>query len=127
MNYAEIKRINPQVNVDFLSFIGIIRAVKQYRQKPTLKSTRINRHMQPHHFIILSTRKGASSIFKALITENNTIKGIETWKRMLNIDIREGEVFFKLKKTTFDTKLRWAQYRVLHNIQLPTKWLRNTT
>ena len=83
--------------------------------------------MQPHHFIILSTRKGASSIFKALITENNTIKGIETWKRMLNIDIREGEVFFKLKKTTFDTKLRWAQYRVLHNILLPTKWLRNTT
>ena len=118
MNYAGFKRINPQVNVDFLSFIGIIRAVKQYRQKLTLKSTRINRHMQPHHFIILSTRKGASSIYKTLITENNTIKGIETWKRRLNIDIREDEVdlFFKLNKSTIDTKLRWTQYRVLHNI-----------
>ena len=62
MNYARFKRINSQVNVDFLSFIGIIRAVKQYRQKLTLKSTRIKRHMQLHHFIILSTRKGASSI-----------------------------------------------------------------
>ena len=51
MNYAGFKRINPQVNVHFLSFIGIIRAVKQYRQKLTLKSTRINRNMQPHHFI----------------------------------------------------------------------------
>ena len=81
MNYAGFKRINPQVNVDFLTYIGIIRAVKQYRQKLTLKSTRINRHMQPHHFIILSTRKGASSIYKALITENTTIKVIETWKR----------------------------------------------
>ena len=41
MKYAGFKRINPQVNVDFLTFIGIIRAVKQYRQKLTLKSTRI--------------------------------------------------------------------------------------
>ena len=110
-----------KVNVDFLSFIGIIRAVKQYRQKLTLKSTRINRHMQPHHFIILSPRKGASSIYKALITENNTIKGIETWKRRLNIDIREDEVFFKLKKTTIDTKIRWTQYRVLQNILTTNK------
>ena len=94
MNYAGFKRIHPQVNVDFLSFIGIIRAVKQYRQKLTLKSTRVKRHMQPHHFIILSTRKGASSIYKALITENNTIKGNETWKRRSNIDIREDEIFF---------------------------------
>ena len=121
MNYARFKRINSQVNVDFLSFIGIIRAVKQYRQTLTLKSTRINRHMQPHHFIILSTRKGASSIYKALITENNAIKGIETWKKRLNIDIREDEVFFKLKKTTIDTKLRWTQYRVLHNILTTNK------
>ena len=29
MNYVGSKRINPQVNVEFLSFIGIIRAVKQ--------------------------------------------------------------------------------------------------
>ena len=48
--------------------------------------------MQPHHFIILSTRKGASGIYKALITENNTIKGIGTSKRRLNIDIREDEI-----------------------------------
>ena len=34
--------------------------------------------MQPHHFILLSTEKGVSSIYKALITERNIINGIET-------------------------------------------------
>ena len=78
--------------------------------------------MQPHHFIILSTRKLASSIYKALITEKNTIKGIETWKRRLNTDIREAEGFFKLKKKTIIiTTLRWMQYRVLHNILTTNK------
>ena len=86
MNYAGIKRISSQVNADCLSYIGIFRAVTKCRQKLTLKSTRINGHMQPHHFIINWTRKGASSIYKALITEKNAIKGIETWKRRLNID-----------------------------------------
>ena len=104
MNYAGFKLINPHVKVDFLTYIG--RAVKQYRQNLTLKNTKINRHMQPHHFIILSTRKGSSIIYKALITEKNTIKGIETWKRRLNTDIIEDEVFFKLKKTAIDTTLR---------------------
>ena len=37
------------------------------------------------------------------------------------MDIREDEVFFKLKKTTTDTKLRWTQYRVLHNILTTNK------
>ena len=32
----------------------------------------------------------------------------------MNTDITKDEVFFKLKKTTIDTTLRWAQYRVLH-------------
>ena len=78
--------------------------------------------MQPHHFIILSTRKGASSIYKALITENTTIKVIETCRRRSNIDIREDEVFFKMKKTsTVDTTLRWTQYKVLPNILTTNK------
>ena len=29
MNYAAFKHMNPQVNVDFLTYIGVIRAVKQ--------------------------------------------------------------------------------------------------
>ena len=41
----------------------------------------------------------------------------------MNIDIREDEVFFKLKKTTIDTTLRWTQYRVLHNILTTNKML----
>ena len=41
----------------------------------------------------------------------------------MNIDIiiREDEVFFKLKKTAIGTKLRWTQYRVLHNILTTNK------
>ena len=71
MNYTGFKRINPQVNVDFLTYIGIFRAVKQYRQKLTLKSTRIkpiivllSRHMQPHHFIIFTTGKEHQAFIK---------------------------------------------------------------
>ena len=39
----------------------------------------------------------------------------------MNIDIREDDVFFKLKKTTIEKTLRWTQYRVLHNILTTNK------
>ena len=63
MNYAGFKCIDPQVNLDFLTYIGVIRAVKQYRQKLTLKSIRINGHMQPHHF---RRKRGHQAFLKAL-------------------------------------------------------------
>ena len=66
MNYEGFKGINPQANVDFLICIGIIRAMKQYRQKLTLKSTRRNRHMQPHHFIIFLREREHQAFIKPL-------------------------------------------------------------
>ena len=64
--------------------------------------------------IIFKYKRGASFIYSKMIEKRETSKGILKWWKTNTFD--KKLVFLKLKKTTEDTKLRWFQFRLLHNI-----------
>ena len=76
------------------------------------ESKRLN--YQPAMAIIFKHKRGASYIYSKMIHKKEISKGILKWWKTNNFE--ENLAFLKLKKTTQDTKLRWFQFRLLHNI-----------
>ena len=67
MSYEKLK--NNKVRIDFVTYRGITQAMQKYRQKLILKPReKIVLKMQPRLRIIISSRKGASNIYKTLIS-----------------------------------------------------------
>ena len=125
MNFREFTINNPNLPINYVTYTGIIQAIKRYKIK-SLHSEEVNQqknesNLQPHIQTIVSKKKGTEHIYKYLIHQTTKIKGIQTWEQRLNINIQQKVVFEKLKYTTLDTKLRWLQYRILHNILTTNK------
>ena len=68
--------------------------------------------------IILNNTKGASKIYQAMLVNNNNVnKGFLKWQEIMDLSREEWQNSFStLKTTTRDTKLRWFQFRIIHNI-----------
>ena len=50
-----------------------------------------------------------------MLTTDQEITGFKRWSNAINISRKEWEISFKLlKSTTYDTKLKWLQFRILH-------------
>ena len=116
LNYDEFVR-KYNINIDFLSYNIIIRAIKKSYAFDELEHDDKTVKYQPPLNIIMKSKKGACEIYKSFIFNSNECKGRDKWIKSLNITNEDWyNAFFKLKFTTKDTKLRWLQFRILHNI-----------
>ena len=103
--------------INFVTYYSLITAISRYKTKIMInenvaESKRIN--YQPAMAIIFKHKRGASYIYSKMIHRKEISKGIKKWWET-NI-FEENLAFLKLKTTTQDTKLRWFQFRILHNI-----------
>ena len=106
------------IRMDFLTFNSIIVSIKRSTEFNTLESMGKKLKYQLPLETIMKEKKGASSIYKTL-NQNRSVesKGREKWVSLLDIDVEDWHnAFCFLKFTTRDTKLRWLQFRILHNI-----------
>ena len=106
------------VDIDFLTFNSTLSAIKKYLSM--LKTEESNKEFlyPPALNIILNNTKGASKIYQAMLVNDNDLnKGFLKWQESVHINREEWQnSFSSLKTTTKDTKLRWFQFRVIHNI-----------
>ena len=122
LTYLEfLQKFNVRIN--FLDFISIIRAIKQYTsQNRMLNATNKTIMYQPALNFIMSTTKGASAIYHSILEPDVKNKGFHKWQQITHITLNQWKNSFKiLKQSTHDTKLRWLQFRVLHNILTTNK------
>ena len=65
----------------------------------------------------MNTTKGASVIYHSMLEPDVQNKGFQKWQTHIQITLDIWKNSFKiLKQCTDDTKLRWLQFRILHNI-----------
>ena len=109
--------IKYNIQINQLTFMSIIRAIKKSTNINDLEreGKRINQQPPYHH--ILKDKKGASNIYNIFIEEKIESKGYKRWEEKLGLSEEEWTSGFTLLKfTTRDTRLRWLQLRILHNI-----------
>ena len=65
----------------------------------------------------MNTVKGAFPLYHLLLEPDIQNKGYQKWHTQTQITLEQWQNSFKiLKISTTDTKLRWLQFRILHNI-----------
>ena len=118
LTYQEfIQKYNTRVN--FLAYNSVKSAVKRYVSNTQLPNNTKNKaiNYQPALNFIMNTVKGASPIYHLMLEPDNQNKGYQKWHTQTQITLDQWLNSFKiLKKCTTDTKLRWLQFRILHNI-----------
>ena len=105
-------------NINFLDFTSVISAIKRHISQKVLPSA-INKTFsyQPALNFIMNTTKGASAIYHSMLEPDVQNKGFQKWQTHIQITLDIWKNSFKiLKQCTDDTKLRWLQFRILHNI-----------
>ena len=116
LSYEDFMR-KYEINIDFISYNSIVRAIKKSYAFDDLEVFDKIFKYQPSLNIIMKSKKGAMDIYQTFISKAIESKGRDKWISLLGITTEDWEsAFFKLKFTTKDTKLRWLQFRLLHNI-----------
>ena len=105
------------IPINYLNYSSIVRSIKSFINNIEPEETGRNIKCQPTLNVIMKNKKGASAIYQALLENKTKATGMEKWKKLLDIDEDQWISYFPmLKFTTRDTKLRWFQFRILHNI-----------
>ena len=101
-----------------MDFNSVISAVKRYvSQKLMPNTTNKTISYQPALDFLMNTIKGASAIYHTLLEPDVQNKGFQKWHTCTQITLTKWKNSFKIQKqSTKDTKLRWLQFRILHNI-----------
>ena len=119
-------RTSHKCNLNFLQYNSLICAIKSYENKIKPTPIKCKLKLQPALEVILTTKSGTAPIYKVLLESNEKYQGYIKWSSKTEIDKTDWlESFEKLKNTTQDTKLRWLQYRILHNILTTNKSVSN--
>lgn len=113
-------------NLNFLQYNSLICAIKNYENKIKPTPIKCKLKLQPALEVIMTTKSGTAPIYKVLLDSADSLKGYIKWSSKTEINKSDWiESFEKLKNTTQDTKLRWLQYRILHNILTTNKSVAN--
>ena len=105
------------LSINFLHFRSTLNAIKAYTANIITFKSKETINLQPALNIIMKTPKGTAPIYREKIKTKDKIMGFEKWERLTNIQENEWfRAFRQLKYTTKETKLRWLQFRILHNI-----------
>ena len=115
-SYDEICREYPTLRINFLTYRGIVQAVKYYQNRLDISITNNYKLLQPKVWFIL--RKGNRFVQTTLTENNASPAAVFKWNQMFpHQDWKK--IFRHCFANTTDTKLRWFQSRILHRL-LPT-------
>ena len=99
------------------SYYSLIRCIKSGSSFNELERNDKAFACQPAISMILKAKKGAAIIYQTLMNKTYDSKGKKKWIHLLHFEDDDWLSYFAmLKRTTPDTKLRWLQYRIIHNI-----------
>ena len=124
LSYDEFRRKYHNVRLNFVSYNGLINAIRAYQRKLNINVEQTDGQEETVGWRIL---KSAKNVIKNMLQ-----KKPESHKSMLKWDskfdnLNWNKIFYLCHKTSIDTKLRWFQMRLLYRI-LPTNrflFLRN--
>ena len=117
--FLTLRELNIKLNtpLNFLEYNTIVNSIKTYLKRYSHLLPFKDVQHDPALNKILMKEKGTSHIYQEMITITQEITGHKRWSITNELTRQEWEVSFNLlKKTTFDTKLRWLQFRILHFI-----------
>ena len=118
LTYFEFtQKYNTRVN--FLVYNSVKSAVKRYVSHKNLPNSKNNKTIiyQPALNFIMNTVKGASPLYHLMLEPDIQNRGYKKWHTQTQITLDQWQNSFKiLKNSTTDTKLRWLQLKILHNI-----------
>ena len=110
-------RLKWEVNVNFLQYSGLCRAIKcGYSNYDLLKA---DQPLRPDTIsLVCKFNKGCSHIYNQLLNKNlKKCKSLEKWKRHFDIDDKLwGNYCSQTFNCTLDVGLRWFQYKIVHRI-----------
>jgi len=115
LSYRQFQIKYPNNRINFLTYMGVIGAIKKYQRNINIALTPKYTIRVPKVWLVIGN--GNASI-QTVLRKETTAAGVIKWDRYffnLNWDI----IFRKIRKSTTDTKLQWFQFRILHRI-LPT-------
>ena len=104
---------------DFLTYEGIIQAVKCFQNKLGLYFVK-DFYIRDSNAWKLVMAGSVKNIYVYMISKELTLNCITKWSGSCTTVLQAKSIFLKLIKTTGDTKLRWFQYRLIHR-SLPTQ------
>ena len=123
--FLKRETFNHRFNLDlnFLFYKGVTNAIKTFvnKQKNLIHSYKDRTQYWPMR-VICSIQKGASHLYLLLIQKDNTKPtGFRKWDHLLEESIDWSKSLTCLRLATSDSKLRWFQLRILHNILTTNK------
>ena len=119
--YLSLQQFNVKynTNINFLRFNSIISAVHSYLKSLNVTKqfkTKIRKY-QPIFETLVENKKCSQIVYQKMLDRKSNITGFEKWKTKLGISKTEWLKSFKLLKLSCkDTKLKWFQFRINHNI-----------
>ena len=118
-NFLTLEELNDKLNIplNFLEYNSIMHSVKSYLRNYSHLKPFKDVPYSPALNIIMMNEKGSSLIYQQMINIEQEITGFRRWSNVTGIAQKDWKTSFKLlKNTTYDTKLRWFQFRILHYI-----------
>ena len=117
MNFQEFVNRYPRINVNFLTFHGILNAVRAYCQK--LKLILKQKYKLTGNKTWICLRRGSKLIQNTLNYNESSPTAIPKWNYLFE-NLNWKGIFSLPHKTSSDVQLKWFQLRLLHRL-LPTQ------
>jgi exonuclease III len=114
--FMEFRKLYPELNVNFLTYEGIVRAIKRYQEK--IRITITSEFSEDDPLVWRVVEGGNGHVQKAFVNTKDTAAGPQRWNTIFP-NLNWKKIFVSGRKTTSDVKLRWLQYRIVHRI-IPT-------
>ena len=118
--YNEFKNLYQGLSTDFLTYAGVIDAIKEFKQKYKLEVLNDNALERPKAWHVIKSGN-IKNIYKTFIECSDPPTSVQKWQQTYPDEIITWKkIFLHTFKVTKENKLRWFQYRILHR-QIPTQ------
>ena len=106
-----------QTPLNFLEYNSIVNSVKIFLKKYSKLPSSETVEFSPALNKIMINKKGSSLIYQEMIKIEQEYTGYNRWSKITDLSKNNWILSFtKLKTSTYDKKLIWLQFRVLHSI-----------
>ena len=116
MNFHQFRTKFPALNTNFLTYYGILNAIKRYMR---LNNITLEPYKGGNNKTWILIGKGNKCI-QSLLNETSDVPTASTKWSNLYTDLNWEKIFTKIYITTGDVQLRWFQFRLIHRL-LPTQ------
>ena len=125
MTYREFLTEYQSININFLTYQGIVASIRSYLIKNGVRPWNENRQeltvQKPKIWIMIG--KGNQAV-KNILREEQSFNHISLnkWNLVFN-NVQWTKIFTKIHRTTQDTKLKWFEYKILYRLVPTNRYL----